>query len=289
MAELRVSVVVCTYSMSRWESLRASVASVEALSPFEIIVVVDHCPELADRCHRSFSVMVLESSEPPGLSGARNAGVRACAGDVVAFVDDDAVVDRQWLSLLIRSYSDESVSGVGGCVEPMWNGGRPAWFPPEFDWVVGCSHSGMPRELAAVRNLIGTNMSFRTSVLRESGGFRTSLGRRGDRLLFGEETELCIRIGGTLLYDPRARVRHHVPVARQTVRYFVTRCFGEGLSKARITRLVGAGRGLADERAHVRRTLPRALARATPARFAAILGGLAVTALGYAAGLASRR
>ena len=80
-------------------------------------------------------------------------------------------------------------------VRPIWETGEPSWFPAEFDWVVGCTHSGMPGERQAVRNLVGANMSFRREALLEAGGFRHELGRIGKIPAGGEETDLCIRIG----------------------------------------------------------------------------------------------
>ena len=182
--------------------------------------------------------------------------------------------------------------GVGGAVEAAWLGGRPGWFPEEFDWVVGCSYRGLPVEPAPVRNLIGANMSFRREVLEEAGGFRTDLGRIGSRPLGGEETELCLRIGRrrpgqVLLHDPAARVFHHVPPDRSSWRYFKSRCYSEGLSKATVARVAGA-RGLSSERAHALRVLPKGIARGPLRRSFAISAGLAITTAGYASGRVAR-
>jgi glycosyltransferase involved in cell wall biosynthesis len=296
-----LSVVVCAYTVDRWDDLAASIASVLAQrGPVaELLLVVDHCPELASRADR-FShengVRVVANRERQGLSGARNTGVAEAHGDVVAFLDDDAAAEPDWSSRLLDGYRDPRVLGVGGLVLPRWDTGRPGWFPPEFDWVVGCCYRGMSQQRTPVRNFIGANMSFRRADLLAAGGFRTDLGRVGTRPLGCEETELCLRIaarnpGGVLLYEPAAVVRHHVPEARTHWSYFRARCYAEGLSKAAVARHAGTGPALASERAYLRSTLPRALARglrpgsgSDPGSAAALVAGAGSTLLGYAAG-----
>lgn len=300
-APVSVSVVLCCYTMERWRHIVAATESLRAqsLPPAEILLVVDHCPALLERAIRELpDVRVLDNDGPPGLSSARNAGVDASSGDVVAFLDDDAVAEPEWLASLAPEYAEPCVLGVGGQVSPLWESRRPAWFPPEFDWVVGCSHAGMPSGAAVVRNLIGANMSFRRDVLATVGGFRADLGRVGSHPAGCEETELCIRAaaqfpGGVLYYQPEATVHHHVPEARATWRYFRARCYAEGLSKAAVSRVTGAQRALSSERAYVSRVLPRGLAKAAasinPARGLALVTGLSATVTGYAVGSFARR
>ena len=294
-----ISVVVCAYTLDRWDDLSASIRSVQAQQApvAELLLVADHCPELADRARTAFDgVRTVSNQERQGLSGARNTGVVTARGEVVAFLDDDAVAEPEWSGQLLDGYRDPRVLGVGGLVLPWWETGRPAWFPPEFDWVVGCSYRGMAQRRAPVRNFIGANMSFRRGAVLAAGGFRTDLGRVGTRPLGCEETELCLRMAARdperiLLYEPAAVVRHHVPRARTTWAYFRSRCYAEGLSKAAVARHAGSGPGLASERTYLRSTLPRALARGlrpgsgTPATTApAVLAGAGATLLGYAEG-----
>jgi hypothetical protein len=197
------------------------------------------------------------------------------------------------------------VLGVGGAIVPVWAAGRPGWFPEEFDWVVGCTYRGMPDTAAPVRNLIGCNMSFRRRVFEAVGGFRSGIGRIGTRPAGCEETELCIRVRqrwpeGVLLYEPSARVYHRVPASRARWRYFHARCYYEGRSKAAVARFVGAGDGLASERAYTLRTLPRGFAlgladalrledMAGLARAGTIAAGLGATAAGYLIGAVAER
>jgi len=296
-----VSVVICAYTEARWGDLTRAVRSVQrqAVAAREIVLVIDHNPRLLARAlHELDGVRVIENAETRGLSGARNSGIQAARGEIVAFLDDDAAAEPDWLTHLLPAYADPQVLGVGGAILPRWNGVRPVWLPEEFDWVVGCTYRGMPQETAPVRNLIGCNMSFRRDVFATVGGFRSVLGRVGTRPVGCEETELCIRAiqqhpDGRLLFEPRAQVRHRVPDSRESWRYFAARCFAEGQSKAVMSRLVGANDGLASERIHVLRTLPRGVIAgladttlrgdlAGLSRAAAIVGGLALTASGFA-------
>lgn len=298
-----VDVVICSYTEQRWDLLLEVIASVHAqtLQPQQVIVVVDHNQDLYKRLiSTTTDVVLIENSGPTGLSGARNTGVGVAMADIVAFLDDDAEAAPDWLERLTAYYDDPDVLAVGGRIEPVWESGRPAHFAEELDWIVGCTYHGMPKVAAAVRNVIGANMSFRRNVLERLGGFNTSLGRVGALPLGCEETEICIRAGvddpgGRVVYEPAALVRHHVPSERGALRYMLARSWSEGISKAQVSQLVGHERALGPERRYVRLVLPRAVLkglrewrqrtdRAGLRRAATILAVLAATASGYARG-----
>jgi GT2 family glycosyltransferase len=301
------SIILCAYTQARWNDLVDAVASVQrqTLPAHEIIVAIDHNPTLAVQAQQHLpGVVVVENREDRGLSGTRNSGVAAARGTHVAFLDDDAIAAPDWLARLSAAFANPRAVGVGGAIEPLWRDGRPAWFPAEFEWVVGCTYRGMPETRATVRNLIGCNMAFRREVFASIGGFR--IGRVG-ALSIGQEndeTEFCIRLmtacpDAELWYEPIAAVRHKVSPSRTTLAYFTRRCFSEGLSKARLARQVGQAHGLSTERAYTLRTLPQGvlrgigdtLLRRDPAgllRAAAIIAGLAITTMGYLVGCLSR-
>jgi GT2 family glycosyltransferase len=302
---VNVSVVICTYTAERWDDLVAALDSVRAqtLPPAETIVVVDHDDALLARAREDLGdVVVVANAGARGLSAARNMGVAIARSDVVAFLDDDAVAEPEWLEHLVEPYADRDVVAVGGKIEPIWNlrgEARPQRFPPELDWVVGCTYRGMPERAAAVRNVIGANMSFRRSAVVELGGFRTDVGRVGAVPFGCEETDLCIRAqrrdpNARILYQPRARVHHHVPEARTTWRYLRGRCFAEGRSKAVLCRRVGAEAGLASERRYATQTLSRAILRdlgnactgelGAATRIVSILVSVAAATAGYVVG-----
>ncbi|MCH0567096.1 MULTISPECIES: glycosyltransferase family 2 protein [unclassified Streptomyces] len=302
-----VSVVICVYTEDRWEDILAAVSSVRAQShpAPETLLVVDHNPALKDRLAREYKeaaeVRVLANAGPRGLSAGRNTGIAASRGDVVAFLDDDAVAERHWLKHLASGYADPRVMAVGGRTVPIWaSGRRPVWFPEEFDWVVGCTYRGLPAGRVRVRNVLGGNASFRRTAFDAAGGFATGIGRDGDKRPLGcEETELCIRLArarpdALLLIDDRAVIHHRVPERREHFAYFRTRAYAEGLSKALVARSVGADRGLESERRYTTRVLPAGVARglrdallARPGgagRAGAIVAGVCAAAGGYLVG-----
>jgi GT2 family glycosyltransferase len=290
-----VSVVICAHTAERQQQLLAALDSLaeQTEPPNEVIVVVDHDRRLLEWVRaQAPDVLAIENEERQGLAGARNSGVRAAGGEVVAFLDDDAVADPNWVERIASSYEDERILGVGGAVLPVWEE-RPAWFPEEFGWVVGCGYRGLPLRRSPVRNLIGCNMSFRRDVFERVGGFVEELGRIADRPLGCEETEFCIRVGrdGTadpVIYEPSATVHHAVPRTRTTFSYFLARCFCEGISKSEVARRTGRDRGLASERSYALKTLPsgfwRELRTFHPARAAAIVAGLCATVVGFVVG-----
>lgn len=300
-AETDVSVVVCAYTEERWDDIEHAVASLQlqTSAPREVILVIDHNDRLLTRALASLPwTRVIANTGARGLSDARNTGVRAAVGGIVAFLDDDAAAEPNWLELLVAGYADPAVIGVGGSAIPQWAGGeRPRWFPEEFDWVVGCSYRGMPVHRMPVRNFLGCNMSFRREAFERAGSFDPSVGRVGTRPVGCEETEFCIRLsrivpGRLLVYEPAARVVHRVPAVRATLRYFWARCAAEGASKAIVSELAGSDQALSSERSYALVTLPKGVLRnaATivsgfdPAGFlraGAIMGGLAITTVSY--------
>ncbi|MGH8906048.1 MAG: glycosyltransferase [Egibacteraceae bacterium] len=299
-----VSVVICVYTSERWRIFRQAVGAVTAQQPGELIIVVDHNPELLERTQTAFDrARVVPNSHRRGLAGARNVGVEAAHGDIVVFLDDDAVPLPGWLAALTAPFADPAVLGVGGAVRPWWAKERPRWFPDEFLWVVGCSYRGLPQTRAPIRNPIGASMAYRRSVLMEVGGFDTALGRVGKHPVGCEETELAIRAArrypdGLHLYEPSAVVRHRVPAERATCSYFLRRCYAEGQSKAQVTRRTDGHVVLTTERAYTRRVLPSALLRSARAalrgdmrmagRAAAVTLGLLATVAGYTWGRGRR-
>jgi hypothetical protein len=301
---VHVTVVVCAYADRRWTLTCAAVKSAlrQAPPPAEVLLVIDHNPPLAARARQDMpGITVLESDGPPGLSGARNVGLRAATQPITVFLDDDAEACPGWLESLTEPYQDADVVATGGHVRPRWPQRRPAWFPSTFDWVVGCSYLGLPDHTAPIRNPIGANMSMRTSPAITVGGFDTSVGRVRGKPSGCEETELAIRLtasrpGTSILYVPGAVVDHEVAPERIRLRYFIRRCWNEGRSKAIVVQLAGAGPGLERERRQVAAVIPAALRSdlrrlgsgdlAALARIAAAIAGLAAATVGYLAGRA---
>ena len=106
-----------TAGMTHWPRSRR--CALRAHPAKELLVVVDHNRPLYERLRAALpDAAVLQNRERPGLSGGKNTGVAASTGQVVAFLDDDAVADVNWLKCLVDAYTDASVAGVGGRTLP---------------------------------------------------------------------------------------------------------------------------------------------------------------------------
>lgn len=297
-----VTVVICAYTESRWDTLQRSVSLAAKQLKFhdELLVVIDYNEALLAKCRSTLKqCRVIPNGRSRGLSGARNSATSEARGSVIVFLDDDAVPLDGWLEGLLAPYVEHSVHGVGGRALPRWHARAPRWFPDEFLWVVGCSYLGLPDHAAPIRNLLGANMSFRKTAFDDLGGFVETMGRLGAIPLGCEETEFSIRLtqaspDATLFYEPSSQVEHFISKDRESLKYFVRRCWAEGLSKAEVSRRVGPSSALSTERDYVRRVLVGGIVRGVrqaaagdawgAARSAAIALGLAATALGYGVG-----
>ena len=300
---LGVSVIVCAYTLRRWEVLCEGIASIarQTRPVLETIVVVDHNPELLERMQTHFpGVRAVPNTGGKGSSGSRNTALELARGELLAFLDDDAIAAPNWLEEMLRPYDDPNVIGTGGMPTPRWDGGTaPRWLPSEFYWTIGCGYRGLPEQVAPVRNTIGAAMSFRRSVFERIGGFSLHLGPAMSAPIAhggGEDTELGIRAlrafpGGLVLHVPGALVEHRVPVERTKPGYFGRRCWLEGRTKALMSATVGSADGLSSEWTYALKVLPggvlhglRDSLRGDPSglqRAAAIVAGLALTTAGY--------
>jgi GT2 family glycosyltransferase len=263
-----VSVVICTHDVARFDRLRQAIDSVagQAESAHEVILVVDGNPTVLHAATDAFpGLNVLPNTRSKGLSGARNTGLLAASGEIVAFLDDDAIAAPDWLTAISVAFSSPFIMGVGGPILPSWPGERPRWMPREFDWVVGCSYEGQSTSQGKVRNLIGCNMAFRRGALLMAGLFAEELGRVGANAAGAEETELCLRASAMfpaarLVMTEQVSVRHQIDEHRTRFDYFVRRCIAEGRSKALMARRHPSRGGLSTERRHLMSVIPKQIA-----------------------------
>ncbi len=309
-----LTVVVCAYTLDRWTDLRDGVLEAarqlrDSGRKGRVLVVVDHNDELLTRSAELAGpfVDVIANARRRGLSGGRNTAIGLVDTDVIVFLDDDATPEPGWLNHLLAPFADREVLITGGAATPRWPDGatRPVSLPAapsgrgELDWVVGCTYEGQPTALAPVRNVMGCNMAFRTSVFDTAGLFGEDLGRVG-RVPYGcEETELCIRAtrhhpDAGILFEPRSRVHHHVSPDRLKWNYLWRRAYAEGISKAAVTERTSHQASLSTEMSYATRILPRGFLRellSAPRTRGRGLGGafaiasaLAMTGVGYVVG-----
>ncbi|SFS06518.1 Glycosyl transferase family 2 [Halomicrobium zhouii] len=245
---MRVSVVLCTHTLDRYSDFSEAARSVldQTYDDVELVLVSDGDEAVYDRFQKDFGdrddVVLHCNEENVGLLQSRNNGAKVATGDVVAFVDDDAVADERWVEELVDVYEARDVRAVGGRMTPAWIAGKPAFLPEEFYWLVGVTQRGFgpadgdedtPGE---VRNTFGSNISFDRETFLDLGGFEDDIGgRKGDANLQGGETELAARLdaqyGYRVYYNPDAKVAHKVFDYRTDPVWLLDRAFWQGYSK----------------------------------------------------------
>lgn len=180
-----------------------------------------------------------------GLSHARNAGIRESRMDAVAFVDDDERVVPRFLEayreLFVRR---EEALAAGGRVVPEYETGRPRWMSPLTERPVAnpTDFGGRVRLFPSGRIPAGGNMAFRRSVFERFGVFDPDLGRCGDRLIGGEESEFFDRLqraGVKSFYVPDAVIFHRIPERKLEAGYFIRLCRNVGISQRRRAAISG--------------------------------------------------
>lgn len=236
-----ISVVICTHNRASY--LPAAVESVRAQDgapPWELIVVDNRSTDatrdvVAPYVHGG---AVRYAQEPTlGLCHARNAGWRAARGRWVAYLDDDALAGPGWLVAIVAAYAYLPAAGVvGGRVDPIWERPRPPWLSDKLarmlsvlDW----SPTPLVIHDPVTRWLVGANMAVPRHLLEKTGGFSPALGRRGRNLMSNEEMHLerqLVQAGHPCLYYPAMTVRHLIPAGRLHRRWFLRRCFWQGVS-----------------------------------------------------------
>ena len=245
---MKVSVVVCTYAADLYEHLVEAVESVrtQTYDSVEIVVVVDGndrlCERVTDKYGTAADVLVHCNEGNVGLSQSRNNALEHASGDVIAFLDDDAVADERWIEELVGVYKSEDAIAAGGRMTPIWVDGRPEFLPEEFHWLVGVTYPGFAEAGEEVRNTFGSNISFRADVLRDLGGFDSEVGRKGELNLQAEEPLLGARMRERydrgVVYTPDAEVGHKVFDYRTDPAWLLKRAFWQGYSKRAMETLV---------------------------------------------------
>ena len=223
--EPRVSVVVCTHNGSA--TLRGCLEAVAALryTAFETIVVDDGSTDATAAIAGGYDVRLI-STENQGLSAARNTGLMAARGEIVAYLDDDARPDPHWLHFLVRGFRTTDHAAVGG----------PNLPPPDDGPIAACvaNAPGGPIHVLVsdtdAEHLPGCNMAFRRDALLAIGGFDPQFRAAGD------DVDVCWRLqehGATLGFHAAAMVWHH---RRRSVRGYWRQQRGYGHAEALLER-----------------------------------------------------
>ena len=220
-----ISVVVCSFNGSR--TIRDCLEGLTRLQypNYEVIVVDDGSTDQTTSIARGYPFRVI-STENRGLSAARNTGLEAASGEIVAYIDDDASPDPDWLTYLAATFQEGNFAGVGGPNIPFPNDGPIAW-------CIANAPGGPTHVLLSdteAEHIPGCNMAFRKSILQAIGGFDSQFRVAGD------DVDACWRIqrhGGKLGFSPAAMVWHHT---RGSVKAYWKQQLGYGKAEALLER-----------------------------------------------------
>lgn len=234
-----ISVIICTYD--RYDLVEKSLLSAfsslnQANIPFELLVI-ENTPEEKRKPIElpNDSRCKLIISERPGLSIARNLGIKKSTGDIVCFLDDDAICHAEWAAALNRAVkSNPNAMVFGGRVLAAFEDGtKPSWFYESLQGYFSCIDWGESDLIIKPGQwLVGANIAFRRNVFETYGTFDEGLGRKGNNgLLSNEETELFKKIGlDKVLYVSAAIVDHYIPTNRVTLGWLRKRVYWQAVS-----------------------------------------------------------
>src|SRR5215469_3092700 len=203
-----ISVIVCTHN--RCESLVRTLDSLAQMSvppalTWELVVIDNNSSDRTSETVRSFTgrgtaLPLKYFFEPvPGLSRARNLGIQESRGVIIAFIDDDVLVSREWLTEVRNAFQRYDPLCVGGRVLLQENSSRPAWWDKAYDGPVGKFDRGTSvifyEENDEQLIGIGANIMFKREAFEKHGLFRTDMGKKPGQLNTGEETDMVERLG----------------------------------------------------------------------------------------------
>lgn len=240
----KISIIICTYNRSvLLVKTLQSLITLENLHQAEIIVVDNSSTDDTAAAIKSFieqqgaAMDIRYLLEPvQGLSAARNSGILASKSPIIAFLDDDAIPCRNWITTIVSTFDERpDVMAMGGKVAPIFESKRPDWLIKPFELPYTIVDLGSKvREYPKRLHPCGANMAMRKPVF-DISLFPLDLGRKGDSLISGEETWLFSQMqreGHTILYHPEMAVEHFVAAGRLTEDWIMKRYYSQGISNA---------------------------------------------------------
>lgn len=243
------TLIICTYNRERFLPglFDSIVLNDYSKTPYEIVVIDNNSNDRTAEICRQFAAdhpdvdfrYFFESEQ--GLSNARNRGLREARGEVVIFVDDDALIDADYISSYIN-YLDQhpDVMAAGGPIEPLYESSEPSWMSPYTKSLLcGWLNFGKEvREFPAGKYPGGGNAAYRKSVFDAVGLFNPKLGRNGNSLGGAEEKDIFDKMqtqGMRYMYLPDPVLHHIIPQYKLEEDYFNRLTFQIGQSERQRT------------------------------------------------------
>ncbi len=235
---MRISVVICTFNRScRLADALTSLLAQQNINRIdcEIIVVDNNSTDGTDavvgQFMPRFNNRLRYYFEPTqGLSVARNSGIRIATGEIIAFIDDDVIVDEQWLNNIGKYFKNNAdLVAIAGRVLPKFFGERPSWLKFDQQHILRgplnyYDHGDKAFLLKGEGGqFIGTNMIFHKRVFERNGLFACELKKINGRYLLTEDSEFFLRLsrrGEAIMYAPDVMLEHVCDEKRLTKAYF---------------------------------------------------------------------
>ena len=253
-----ISIIICTYNREKYiRPLLESIAKNDyPTTDYEIVLVDNNCTDNTHGVCEQFAAAHKEVSfryviEPEqGLSAARNKGIKEAKGDIIIYVDDDALVDTDY----IRQYAEHFATypetmAAGGPIEPLYESKEPSWMSPYTKALLTAwmNYGTQVREYPNGRYPGGGNAAYRKEVFERVGLFNTELGRKGNLLLASEEKDIFDKmkaLGMKVLYLPAPVLHHCIPQTKLEEDYFNRLTLQIGRSERMRTRAISKGKYL---------------------------------------------
>nr|HPR04515.1 glycosyltransferase [Deltaproteobacteria bacterium] len=244
MNDIKISAIITTHNRVEYlkKALKGLADQTLPKDDFEILVVdnasTDTTRQIVSSDYPDLTNLRYIHEPVLGLTHARNTGWKAAKGKYIAFLDDDAIPSPQWLGKIVETFETVSPSPgcVGGKIQPIWEAPRPSWLNDDLarfltilDW------SDIPFFIQAPQYVAGANMAFPKVLIEKVGGFKSDLGRIGNKLLSNEELLIARQIeklGFRTYYHPDISVQHHILASRISKQWFMSRHYWQGVSDA---------------------------------------------------------
>ena len=244
-----LTVIICTYNRAKYIGplLESLAANDLAKSEYEILLVDNNCTDNTRAICDAFAAAhkdvrfryVVEPEQ--GLSAARNKGIKEAKGDIIVYVDDDALVDAHYL----RDYAEwfaahQETMACGGPIEPLYETEEPKWMSPYTKALLTAwmNYGDKVREYPKGCYPGGGNAAYRKEVFDNVGLFNTALGRKGGNLMGSEEKDIFDKMHALhmqVLYLPTPVLHHCIPQAKLEKDYFDRLTLQIGISERRRT------------------------------------------------------
>lgn len=251
-----ITVIICTYNREKYigQLLDSLAKNDYPESDYEIVLVnnnsTDNTRLICERFaanHQNISFRYVEEHEQ-GLSAARNRGIKEAKGDIVIYVDDDALVDSDYIRTYAEHFSSfPETMAAGGPIEPLYETKEPSWMSPYTKALLTAwmNYGDKVREYPSGRFPGGGNAAYRKSVFDKVGLFNTDLGRKGTALLASEEKDIFDKmrqLGMRVLYLPTPVLHHIIPQAKLEEPYFDRLTLQIGRSERMRTKSISQGK-----------------------------------------------